>query len=145
MIENIAATVGVSSSDHASLSSPRRARAGYQARKPTGRNVMRPLNMAKLRPSNGNGMSVRSRPDAELLISSVARGAQNARLPQMKLKDSRIVADAATLSKARNSHDIVGSSASTVPDQSNRSNPGMMEALPEKGMKPSVKRAIHTG
>src|SRR5688500_20195110 len=68
----------------------RRAREGYQAMKPAGTTVSSPASNRRPTPSSGKVRSCFIKRQDELLISSAARGAQNAMLPMANEKASKI-------------------------------------------------------
>src|SRR5712692_8516395 len=76
---------------------PSKARHGYHATKPTGTTVSRPLSMTPLRPSSGKSLTWSNIRKRGVLISSAARGAKKARLPQKNDTESTTVAEASRL------------------------------------------------
>src|SRR5262249_25690544 len=124
---------------------PSKARHGYHATKPTGTTVSRPLSMTPLRPSRGKSLSWSNIRKRGVLISSVARGAKKARLPQKNATDSTIVAEANRLHTQSASHPRVTVTVSERLAHSVSPTPVRKALEAPKGLKPSVSKATQIG
>src|SRR6266508_4848354 len=141
----ISAASSVAQPDQPAGLRPSSARQGYQARKPTGRTVSSPPSSSGPSPSSGNILSCVSSLIDELLISSAARGAQNARLPDKNENDITIIDEAARLRTSSASQPSVIGSASLCVAQISSPRPGSSTDEPEYGMDPSVSSDTQIG
>src|SRR5712691_11319158 len=88
---------GSSAGAQPGASMPSRTREGYHPTSPIGTTLTRQPSATLDKPSSGNGASWVIRRQVDVLISSAARGAQNARQPQAHSNDSTTATDATTL------------------------------------------------
>src|SRR5579859_4088801 len=141
----MSAAAGSSAESQGVRPMPSRTRAGYHATSPTGTTVSRLPSAHADRPSSGNGASWMSNRQLELLISSAARGAQNARLPMMYSNASTTATDATT-STVSSTYQPGGTTMfNSRLAQLNRPSPATSMPDPVTGAKPSVSKTIHRG
>src|SRR6185437_14516822 len=124
---------------------PSRARQGNHATKPAGSAVSMPPSQNGANPSSGNEVSRRIIRSAEVLISSAARGAQNARHPQRNANAITVAHDATRLTSASASQPGETASAIREDDQTINPTPATTVVDAENGVKPSVSRVTQIG
>src|SRR6266511_1907646 len=145
MATSTAAAAGWTSHVHGPFSMPSKARLGSHATRPAGTTVSKPVNANAGKPSSGNTLSSVIMRHVELLISSAARGAQKARLPQAYSNASTMATEETRLTHSRAIQPGETTTGNWPNDHTSMIRPGTNMPAPVTGAKPSVSSTIQTG
>src|SRR5207245_4481432 len=118
---------------------------GYHATRQMGTAVSSAATAGPERPARGNGARCISSRHVSELISSEARGAQKARLPQAYSNASTVAIEASRLTTSNAYQPADSVRPSWWIDQISSPSPGRSMPEPVAGAKPSVSSAIHKG